>query len=163
MADEEQEDLLIQGSEDDDDTDFRDSSNLCELSNNPSTQTVLKVAGLAIILMITTATTVVLLPIYLETVNELGGDVYTSLLFTTTGSFIFFLIAASCLTTFYNSMFSPPSLRRVIRTSGLYTLAGILVLYAVDRKRVSCHIQDPLKGIVLVFALVYYFFFCKKG
>ncbi|KAL1490387.1 hypothetical protein ABEB36_013094 [Hypothenemus hampei] len=31
-----------------------------------------------------------------------------------------------------------------------------------DRNRVLCHLQDPIKGIVLVIALLYYFFFCRN-
>jgi hypothetical protein len=38
-----------------------------------------------------------------------------------------------------------------------------LVIYSLERKKVICHLQDPMKGIVLVFALVYYFFFCRKS
>lgn len=30
-------------------------------------------------------------------------------------------------------------------------------------QRVPCHLQDPLKGAALVYSLVFYFFFCRKG
>jgi hypothetical protein len=38
-----------------------------------------------------------------------------------------------------------------------------LVMLSLERKKVMCHLQDPLKGTVLLFALVYYFFFCRKS
>ncbi|CAH0557352.1 unnamed protein product [Brassicogethes aeneus] len=43
-----------------------------------------------------------------------------------------------------------------------YFLGGMMVTYALDRNRVICHLQDPIKGIMLLFSLIYYFFFCKK-
>lgn len=51
----------------------------------------------------------------------------------------------------------------LFKISSLYALAGILVTLSLDEERVLCHLQDPIKGIVLVFSLVYYFFFCRKS
>jgi hypothetical protein len=51
----------------------------------------------------------------------------------------------------------------LIKLSTLYALSGILVSLSLDRNRVLCHLQDPIKSITLVFSLVYYFFFCRKS
>lgn len=51
----------------------------------------------------------------------------------------------------------------LIKLSTLYALSGILVTLSLDRHRVLCHLQDPIKSITLVFSLVYYFFFCRKS
>ena len=51
----------------------------------------------------------------------------------------------------------------LIKISTLYALSGILITLSLDRNRVLCHLQDPIKGITLVFSLVYYFFFCQKS
>jgi len=41
-------------------------------------------------------------------------------------------------------------------------IAGILCTISSFR-RVPCHLQDPLKGAALVYSLIFYFFFCRKG
>lgn len=51
----------------------------------------------------------------------------------------------------------------LLKISCIYALSGILVTLALDKNRVLCHLQDPIKGITLVFSLVYYFFFCRKS
>lgn len=51
----------------------------------------------------------------------------------------------------------------LLKISSVYALSGIVVTLCLDRDRVLCHLQDPIKGIALVFSLVYYFFFCRKS
>lgn len=41
-------------------------------------------------------------------------------------------------------------------------IAGTLCIVS-SYQRVPCHLQDPLKGAALVYSLVFYFFFCRKG
>lgn len=43
--------------------------------------------------------------------------------------------------------------------SGISSTVIIICSY----NRVACHLQDPLKGFILAFAVVFYFMFCKKG
>lgn len=51
----------------------------------------------------------------------------------------------------------------LLKISAVYALSGILITLSLDQNRVLCHLQDPIKGITLVFSLVYYFFFCRKS
>ena len=51
----------------------------------------------------------------------------------------------------------------LLKMSAVYAISGILVTLSLDQNRVLCHLQDPIKGITLVFSLVYYFFFCRKS
>ncbi|XP_020289576.1 uncharacterized protein LOC109857556 isoform X3 [Pseudomyrmex gracilis] len=107
-------------------------------------------------------------PLYLESVSAVSSA-YTGLLFTA-------LFSACILGVVYfvvDKVSPPPPLvpnsMRVriprcglIKISTVYALSGILVTLSLDQKRVLCHLQDPIKGITLVFSLVYYFFFCRK-
>lgn len=48
--------------------------------------------------------------------------------------------------------------------AGLSYGAGcLLVAHAQVEGRVPCHLQDPLKAVVVLLALLYYFFLCKKS
>lgn len=110
---------------------------------------------------------VILLPIYLESVN-VKGDAYTMINFTSLATLLFLLF----FTFVSNKLCSksapikvfhlPIEWNKLLNIGIMYGLSGFMVVYAVDRKRVMCHLQDPIKGIVLVFSLVYYFFFCRK-
>lgn len=51
----------------------------------------------------------------------------------------------------------------LLKISLIYAFSGIVITLSMDRDRVLCHLQDPIKGITLVFSLVYYFFFCRKS
>ena len=51
----------------------------------------------------------------------------------------------------------------LLKISLLYATSGILIGLSLDQNRVLCHLQDPIKGIILVFSLIYYFFFCRKS
>ncbi|XP_074097035.1 uncharacterized protein LOC141526128 [Cotesia typhae] len=113
-------------------------------------------------------TSIISLPLYLENVSG-TANAYTGLLF------IAFL--STCifgLMTIIGEKVSPPptlipnSLKikiprcSLVKISCFYALSGILVTLSLDQNRVLCHLQDPIKGITLVFSLVYYFFFCRK-
>ncbi|KAH0550435.1 uncharacterized protein LOC123261151 isoform X2 [Cotesia glomerata] len=113
-------------------------------------------------------TSIISLPLYLENVSG-TANAYTGLLF------IAFL--STCifgLMTVIGEKVSPPptlipnSLKikiprcSLVKISCFYALSGILVTLSLDQNRVLCHLQDPIKGITLVFSLVYYFFFCRK-
>ncbi|XP_066600836.1 uncharacterized protein [Prorops nasuta] len=119
-------------------------------------------------LVISVTVLIITYPLYLESVSALS-NAYTGLMFSALGS--------ACLlgvVYFIVERISPPpalipnSVRiriprcTLIKISTLYALSGILVTLSLDQNRVLCHLQDPIKGITLVFSLVYYFFFCRK-
>lgn len=54
------------------------------------------------------------------------------------------------------------SLHRLFYVSNLAGAAGAAI-FICSYQRVACHLQDPLKGFCLAFAIVFYFLFCKKG
>ncbi|XP_048269299.1 uncharacterized protein LOC126925938 [Bombus affinis] len=107
-------------------------------------------------------------PLYLESVSYVS-NAYTGLLFTAFCSA--FILGIIC---FIAGRVSPPpalipnSMRikiprcALLKISLIYALSGIVITLCLDRDRVLCHLQDPIKGITLVFSLVYYFFFCRK-
>ncbi|GLG99001.1 Uncharacterized protein GBIM_05544 [Gryllus bimaculatus] len=172
MEDEEHEDLLIRASSDNEDfTDNEDafaSSRRSYLQHENLSSLCferIKFICLGIVLVLSSTALLILLPLYLETVN-VYSDAYTMLVFICFVTTVIILLMGCLLGRLLNQlkvMLSIPfSLSRVYRFGLAYGLGGFLLLYAVDRKRVMCHLQDPIKGIVLVFSLVYYFFFCKK-
>ena len=111
---------------------------------------------------------VITYPLYLESVSTVS-NAYTGLLFTALTS-----TCALGIICFIVGRVSPPpalipnSMRvriprcALLKISLVYALSGILVTLSLDQDRVLCHLQDPIKGIALVFSLVYYFFFCRK-
>lgn len=120
-----------------------------------------------LILILSSTFVMVLLPLYMESIN-VKSDAYTLILSTNTLTVVttlllLIIIKNSC--PHYKNMqifkFPVPGLK-VIQVSVIYTLSGFMVIYAMDRKRVMCHVQDPVKGVVLIFSLLYYFFFCRK-
>ncbi|XP_076300500.1 uncharacterized protein LOC143218859 [Lasioglossum baleicum] len=107
-------------------------------------------------------------PLYLESVSA-ASNAYTGLLFTA--------LSSTCIlgmVWFIAGRVSPPpalipnSMKiriprcALLKISFVYALSGILITLCLDESRVLCHLQDPIKGITLVFSLVYYFFFCRK-
>lgn len=123
---------------------------------------------IGILLIISSTFLTILLPMYLETVN-VKGDAYTLLQFTTVFTIIALLVLMFIKKKIFAResgivIFKPPfEWNKIIKIGLMYGFSGAMVIYAVDRKRVMCHLQDPIKGIVLVFSLVYYFFFCRKS
>ncbi|XP_051163407.1 uncharacterized protein LOC127282886 [Leptopilina boulardi] len=111
---------------------------------------------------------VISFPLYLESVSAVSNG-YSALLFTAFGS-----VCILAIVYFVKEKISPspipiPSSTRIsiprnviLKISLLYATSGILIGLSLDQNRVLCHLQDPIKGIVLVFSLIYYFFFCHK-
>lgn len=106
-------------------------------------------------------------PIYVDAIN-VNSDVYTMIYFT---SFVVIVVLFMLQAThkFFSpkwkeiALHRPPlSILNILIVSVVYILAGFMILYAIDRKRVMCHLQDPIKGLLLVLSLLYYFLFCKK-
>lgn len=118
-------------------------------------------------LVFSTTVMLILLPLYLESIN-VAGNAYSMILTNSSISTIQFIATmtiAKCFSVKYKNikLFNlPVHFLKLLQLSGVYFICAFFVIYALDRKRVVCHLQDPMKGIVLVFSLLYYFFFCKK-
>lgn len=118
-------------------------------------------------LIFSTSVMLILLPLYLEAIN-VKGNAYTMILTNSLLSTVLFIITmliAKCFCEKYKNIkiFTfPVKFIKLLQLSGVYFLCAFFVVYSLDRKRVVCHLQDPIKGIVLVFSLLYYFFFCRK-
>lgn len=118
-------------------------------------------------LIFSTTVILILLPLYLESIN-VKGNAYSLILTNTAISTLLFvltmIIAKFCCEKYKNIKLCtfPVKFSKLFIISGVYFMCAFLVIYALDRKRVVCHLQDPMKGVVLVFSLLYYFFFCRK-
>lgn len=138
------------------------------VSQTYSVQNKLQFLFVGFLLIVSSSFLVILLPIYLETVN-VKGDAYTMMHFTSLAAVIVlftltFVTKKLCSKNTAIKIFHPPiEWRKLVKIGVMYGLSGFMVVYSIDRKRVMCHLQDPIKGIVLVFSLVYYFFFCRKS
>lgn len=129
--------------------------------------TVLQFLLLKFTLILSSLSLIILLPLYLEANNVKGNsytmisltNVFTFLLY----SFIFFIAKTFFPSYKYISLWkSPLQWGELFKVSFLYTLSAFFIIYANSEKKVMCHLQDPIKGIVLVFSLIFYFFFCTK-
>lgn len=171
MDDEEREDLIIRASSDNEFTDNEDSFD----STRGNVQRDNKINPLydkaqficvGLVLCFSATALIILLPLYLEVV-DLHGDAYTVIIFTSSATTLgLFLVSCMCGkwgSGVKASLIPPFKFSSVLRTGLIYGTSCFLVIYSLERKKVICHLQDPMKGIVLVFALVYYFFFCRKS
>jgi hypothetical protein len=171
MEDEEREDLLIRASNDNELTDNEDSLDNTKGSVHHENKTHLfcdKVQFICIglLLCFSSSALIILLPLYLEVV-DFHGDAYTAIIFTccatTLGLFVVSCVAGKLGNGVRASLMPPFAFSSVLRTGVIYGISCFLVIYSHERKKVICHLQDPIKGIVLIFSLVYYFFFCRKS
>ncbi|KAK3914796.1 ABC transporter L-arabinose-binding periplasmic protein [Frankliniella fusca] len=109
------------------------------------------------------------LPLYLETSSQVA-DIYPSILFLcATSSVLTFSCICLCakfqifsFSNFKKNVIPPIPLWKLVQIGLFHSLGGLCVSYSLDRQRVLCHLQDPLKGIILVFSMVYYFCFSRK-
>nr|CAI5838836.1 unnamed protein product [Callosobruchus analis] len=120
-----------------------------------------------ITLIFSTTVMLILLPLYLDAVN-VKGNAYSLILMNTLISTLLFVITMVIAKLFCEKYRSisitnlPVRFSKLLQLALVYFLCAFMIIYALDRKRVVCHLQDPIKGLVLVFALLYYFFFCRK-
>ncbi|XP_021930644.1 uncharacterized protein LOC110835079 isoform X2 [Zootermopsis nevadensis] len=170
MEDVEREDLLIRASSGIELTDNEDSFDGTKgsvLGENKTNSFYDKVQFICIGLLLCCSSTaiIILLPLYLEAV-DFHGDAYTAIIFTcfstTLGLFVVSCIAGRLRNGLRSSLMPPFAFSFVLRTGVIYGLSCFLVIYSLERKKVVCHLQDPIKMIVLIFSLFYYFFFCRK-
>ncbi|PSN51618.1 hypothetical protein C0J52_09089 [Blattella germanica] len=172
MEDEEREDLLIRASSDNEE--FTDNDEAFDVARNNVVQQDTKINTLyekvqflclSALLCLSSTALIVLLPLYLEVVDR-PGDAYTALLFTSWTTLTVLLCATCVVGHFWGgiktSLLPPFSFLTIVRIGLIYGISCFVVIYSLERKKVICHLQDPIKGVVLVFSLVYYFFFCRK-
>ncbi|XP_065164912.1 uncharacterized protein [Atheta coriaria] len=120
-----------------------------------------------VLLIVSSSILLILLPVYQQSM-DIKGNAYTILLFNTSFSLLLILVALLLNQRFCprinNIKYSktPIKYRELLLGAVLLAASGFLIVYALDKKRVLCHLQDPMKGLLLVFSLIYYFFFCKK-
>ncbi|XP_017782880.1 PREDICTED: uncharacterized protein LOC108567119 [Nicrophorus vespilloides] len=118
-------------------------------------------------LILTATALLILLPLFQESIN-IKGSAFLILNFTSIFVMLILLVITILCRRFckdfesINVAKTPLKVRELVATSLIYVSSGFIIIYAVDRKKVMCHLQDPIKGLVLVFSLIYYFFFCKK-
>lgn len=148
----------------------------CFIPNTAQSETFkskLYFIGLGCILIFTSTFLLIALPLYSNAVNS-KGDSYTLLFFTSTVT-VLILFACKMVVKYYlkndtsissteNSNYRNPNncLDYIFKIGISLGIAAIFIIYSTDQKRVMCHLQDPIKGIILVFALIFYFFFCRK-
>ncbi|XP_022908214.2 uncharacterized protein [Onthophagus taurus] len=119
------------------------------------------------LLILSSTAIIILLPLYLDSINK-NSDVFVMFNFTSIATcvliaFITFSTRRFCPKIKNINLCKPPlGWSKMILMLMIYLLMGFMIVFAVDRKRVMCHLQDPIKGVVLVFSLVNYFFFCQK-
>lgn len=118
-------------------------------------------------LILSSSVLLIILPLYISTIN-VEANVYSILVFnaplvTAILGAVLFLLKYVCGKWRIREILSMPvGFQRLLQLSCLYISSCYLYLYASDRNRVLCHMQDPIKGIIVVFALVSYFFFCRS-
>ncbi|XP_076059777.1 uncharacterized protein LOC143036384 isoform X2 [Oratosquilla oratoria] len=127
--------------------------------NLTKTQTVMQCVGLV---MVTTAM-VVTLPVYLQAVNK-SGDAYSALIFVSVFTALPITIYVQIRYSYFCQFLrlGPVSPCQVLKTGMFYGLSGVMIIYSLDRKRVLCHAQEPLMGLVVMYMIIIYFFYKGK-
>ncbi|XP_045609015.1 uncharacterized protein [Procambarus clarkii] len=111
-------------------------------------------------LVVITAALVILLPVYLESVN-VAGDAYSALIFIS----IFTALPIVLFVQLHYSYFcqisrlGPTSPSVILKTGMFHGMAVLMIVYALDRKRVVCHAQEPLMGLLVMYMIIIYFFY----
>ncbi|KAF7987645.1 hypothetical protein HCN44_003508 [Aphidius gifuensis] len=145
---------------------YQQSDKLFDI-DSPCWQNFIFLITLSIVIVSITAS-IISYPLYHESISA-ASSAYAGLLFTA-----FSMTCILGVICFIVEKISPPpalipnSMRikiprcSLVKISVIYAFAGILMNLSLDQNRVLCHLQDPIKGITLVFSLVYYFIFSRK-
>ena len=100
----------------------------------------------------------------MQAVN-ISGDVYSALIFisifTCLPVILFIQLKYSYFCQFLR--LGPPSPTSVMRIGLFHGVAGLAIMYSLDRKRVVCHAQEPLLGLILMYMVIIYFFYKGPG
>ncbi|ROT70126.1 uncharacterized protein [Penaeus vannamei] len=113
-----------------------------------------------VLLVLVTTALVIILPVYLESVNVVG-DAYSALIFaaifTALPVVLFVQIRYSYFCQFMRLGPSSPS--AILKTGMFHGISSLMIVYALDRKRVVCHAQEPLMGLIVMYMIIIYFFY----
>ncbi|XP_042238702.1 uncharacterized protein LOC121877155 [Homarus americanus] len=117
----------------------------------------------AALVLVTTAL-VVLLPVYLETVN-VAGDAYSALIFTSVFTALPIVVLVQIRYSYFCqiSRLGPSSPSAILKTGFFHGVSVLMIVYALDRKRVVCHAQEPLMGLMVMYMIIIYFFYKGPG
>ncbi|XP_066988886.1 uncharacterized protein [Macrobrachium rosenbergii] len=112
------------------------------------------------LLVIVTTALVVILPVYLESVN-VAGDAYSALIFTSIFTALPIVLYIQLRYSYFCQFMrlGPSSPITILKTGMFHGLASVMIVYALDRKRVLCHTQEPLMGLVVMYMIIIYFFY----
>lgn len=111
------------------------------------------------LLTILSTLTVVLFPSYVNAANY-HSDSYCAVLFCSIMSTIIVAIAVLCFKLWDHSLrlYPPVTYKWLIPISILYGICGLIIVYARDRNRVLCHLQDPLAASILPATVLFHLF-----
>lgn len=124
-----------------------------------------------IILFICSTILLITLPVYIEESSRCEISGYGKISTLVTGNVILFTAFWAAKKCLQKCMGHPPKptsclymcLPSVLQSSFLASVGSISVFQLANEELISCHLQDPLKGCVVVFALLFYFIFSKTS
>lgn len=178
MENEEAEDLLIDVSEESDSvvSDYCIQEKVVRLFEADQNKAKSWTTGWALIfasvlLFLSASVVLITLPVYIEQSSRCGIKVYSKFATLASYNLVLFcaLFAAKKLLKRKCTRFLKPTNRlymclpSVLKTSFLLSAGSLAVFWLANEGLVSCHLQDPLKGCVVVFSLVFYFIFSKRS
>ncbi|MPC38542.1 hypothetical protein E2C01_032053 [Portunus trituberculatus] len=90
-----------------------------------------------------------------------AGDAYSGLLFLSLFTAAPIVLCVQVRYSYFCQVgrLGPPSPARVVRLGAIHGLATLMTVYALDRRRVVCHAQEPLMGLVVMYMIIIYFFY----
>lgn len=110
---------------------------------------------------------IITLPIYLQYSNRTGIQTYSKLVTLSSLNAILFgivhLLGVISKYAIHVSSGLQLCLPKVFKISILFSVGSIIIFWLIDGHYVSCHLQDPLKGCAIVFALLFYYIFSRKS
>lgn len=113
-----------------------------------------------IALVLVTTGLVIMLPVYLESIN-VAGDAYSALIFTSIFTALPIVLFVQLRYSYFCqvSRLGPTSPSAILKTGMFHGMAMLMIVLALDRKRVVCHAQEPLMGLMVMYMIIIYFFY----
>lgn len=178
MENEEKEDLLLEVSEseeeeyDKDEIDYYMEEKIRNFihndkPNNNSSKNTIVFVFMFLFLFLSSSVLIIVLPIYLKSASANSISTYSKLFtFSSVNAIIFviahivgILVKCDSRSSFYLNL----CLSDVLKISFFLSVGSFTVFWLSDNQYVTCHLQDPLKGCSIVFALLFYYLFSKKS
>ncbi|XP_018016565.1 uncharacterized protein LOC108673275 [Hyalella azteca] len=105
------------------------------------------------------AALVITLPVYLQAVNT-AGTAYVGLLFVWCVVTLLTVISFSIkYFTSLKTFWYGGHVQSVLRYGIWHGVACVAIVYALDRKRVLCHVQEPLMGLAVLYMIIMHCFY----